>query len=206
VVVFVHRDETGKITISFKSGINQISNNGFNRVIDEKLILAKISEVNWSETIKEVMNKNKTTIVKQGFASKASAADPEIQKSLTDYFVKSSQIELSDDPMLTLRAFADFQKGGFKKLEELINSYQKGYDELKKISFPQEAKEFHENSINILEGLISSFQDLRNKKISLDEFLSSQKMKSVENLTTQTVVIFNDLVNKYGLNLPESVL
>ena len=204
-VIFVHRDETGKITISFKSSTNKISDNGFNRIIDEKSMLAKISEVNWSETIKEVMDKNKTAIAKQGIVSKTFASDPEVQKKLTDYFIKSSQIELPEDPMLTLRAFTDFQRGSSNKLDELISQYQKGYEELKKINYPKEANVFHENSTDILEKWIALLTNLKNKKITIEEFLNSNELKIINDMTKQTVSIFKDLINRYNLNLPESV-
>jgi hypothetical protein len=112
VVIFVHRDETtGKITISFKSGINQISDNGFSDILSREASLASLTQVDWAQAYNKALNKqvgqvtdtknNQTGSIKETISTqKGPNSDQKAYEKFVKYLQASdAQLDASQNPL-----------------------------------------------------------------------------------------------------------
>ncbi len=131
----------------------------------------------------------------------------EEKQRLVDYLVASARIAWPQDPVALREALLENKDGKPAKLDAVIQGFEAGTAELKKLTPPERLIAVHEATLNQLADLIGVYQDLRDDAdTSIAATWKGPTMAGLRERSTQTLQQIRELVSRYQLQLPEDVL
>lgn len=176
---------------------NNAANNVFSNIINQ-------DQDNQDGILKQSKDTNKNII--QASTSTNINIDPKLTADVQKYIVASSKLNFPKDQTLIAKSLEELKKGKSSSIDQIINSFIKGLDELKKIDYPkniQEVVDYHNLSIKAVEdfvNLLKKIKDARGINVDLANDISN-----LQKNITQAANILSVLVTKYNLKLDASM-
>jgi len=186
VVVLVDRDKnTGKIIIPFLSKESKVSDDGFNRLVEQEMNLTKLAEIDWAEAYnkaleKEYSDQKQDVVSQQNEPSLKSGKEEtkikkdEVSKIFIQYLIKSEiQLDENKNPLTLAIQYRD--EGKTNKIDELIADLDKKTKYVEAITPPTEAVGYHLVKLRLL----------RETGGILEIIKESKKGETLENVITK---------------------
>jgi len=196
VVVLVDRDEnTGKITIPFLNKESKVSDDGFNRLVEQELNLTKLAEVDWAgaynKALEEqygIQDKNSTssqkTLIANNEKENEKIKKDEVSKIFIQYLIKSEiQLDENKNPLTLAIQYRD--EGKTDKIDELIADLDKKTKYVEAITPPTEALGYHLVKLRLLretEGILEMIKESK-KEEKLEDVISENEFEHLANLS-----------------------
>lgn len=195
VVIFVHRDEaTGKITISFKSNANKISDNGFSDILSREASLASLTQVDWAQAYNKALNKqvgqvtdtknNQTGSLKETISTqKGPNSDQKAYEKFVKYLQASdAQLDASQNPLNLAIQYRDQDQKD--KIDALIASLDKKITSIETIVPPEEAVGYHLAKLRLLREISAILSKIKasDKGMAIEQIIPEEEFSYLAGL------------------------
>jgi len=195
VVIFVNRDETtGKITISFKSGINKISDNGFSDILSREASLASLTQVDWAKAYNQALNKQNTQItgtkndqtssIKEIITTqKGPNSDQKAYEKFVKYLqISDVQLDESQNPLNLAIQYRDNDQKD--KIDALITNLNKKIASIETIVPPEEAVGYHLAKLRLLREISAILSKIKasDKGVVLEKIIPEKEFSYLAGL------------------------
>ncbi|MFA6437044.1 MAG: hypothetical protein WC242_02975 [Candidatus Paceibacterota bacterium] len=195
VVIFVHRDETtGKITISFKSNANKISDNGFSDILSREASLASLTQVDWAEAYNQALNKQNTQIadtknnqtgnLKETISTqKGPNSNQKVYEKFVKYLQASNvQLDGSQNPLNLAIQYRDNDQKD--KINGLITNLDKKIASIETIVPPEEAVGYHLAKLRLLREISAILSKIKasDKGVALEQIIPEEEFSYLAGL------------------------
>ena len=195
VVVFVHRDETtGKITISFKSNVNKVSDNGFSDILSREASLASLTQVDWAEAYNQALNKqniqvtntksNQTGSLKETISTqKGPNSDQKAYEKFIKYLQASdAKLDESQNPLNLAIQYRDNNQKD--KIEALITNLDKKIASIETIVPPEEVVGYHLAKLRLLREISAILGKIKasDKGVAIEQVIPEEEFSYLAGL------------------------
>jgi hypothetical protein len=195
VVVFVERDQEGKLKFSLTGSQTNIISDNFNEVIQQELTL---DDINWSDAYNKVLkqkyskdNLNQKEIEISSGASKISEEEAEMDEDNKEIifqkfvnYLNNSETKLDENKNPFQLALNYRDEGRPEKIDGLISFYDSKVTSLEKVTPPEEVLGYHLVKLRLLREIKLAVSKIKtsSQEMPLKEVLSEEEINYLARL------------------------
>lgn len=129
------------------------------------------------------------------------------KEEIKDYLISSSNIGFLKDQSRLSLAIDLAALGDKKEIENIISEIKAKYVIFQALEPPEEAISIHQQSLRIIEMFIGLLEKIKSsQREEMGKILSSSEVSQMQELVDKTKQGINELVKKYGIELPAGVM